>query len=176
MTFLLHSYTAKRVQSPPKPISTSLNRSRDGSQRSSVSTPVPVNNGEIPEPRGTSGRVPTPRPKFPIKREGLSLLASPVLDDEFGKTYDLDVIAIHGLNGHPRDIWTYDEAESQVFWPQDFLPKILPGARIFTYRYDSSLFWSSSTGDIDTYAKGLLDQLNLERQQAPAVCTLFLLD
>ena len=98
-------------------------------------------------------------------------MASPVLDDDFGETYDLDVIAIHGLNGHPRDTWTYGEAEGQVFWLQDFLPKALPGARIFTYGYDSDLFWSSSIGDINTYAKGLLDHLYLERQQGPAVCT-----
>lgn len=175
MTLLVYTYTAKQVQSPPKPISTSLKGSEDGRQPSSVSTPVPANTGKIPKPRDTSGPVPTPRPEFPIKREGLSLLASPVLDDEFGKTYDFDVIAIHGLNGHPRNTWTYDEAEGQVFWLQDFLPKALPGARIFTYGYNSNLFWSSSSGDLDTYAKGLLDHLDLERQQAPGVCTLFLL-
>ena len=175
MTFLVYTDLAKRAQSPPKPVSTSLNGSGDRRQRSSVSTPVPANIGKIPEPRGTSDPVPTPRPKFPIKGEGLSLLASPVLDDEFGKTYDFDVIAIHGLNGHPRDTWTYGEAEGQVFWLQDSLPKALPGARIFTYGYDSKLFWSSSTDDIDTFAKGLLDHLDLERQQGPAICTLFLL-
>lgn len=175
MPFLVFPYTAKQKQSPPKPISTSLNGSGDRRQRSSVSIPVPANIGKVPDPRGTSAHVPTPLPKFPIKTEGLSLLASPVLDGEFGTTYDFDVIAIHGLNGHPRDTWTYDKAEGQVFWLQDFLPKALPGARIFTYGYDSNLFLSSSTGDIDTYAKGLLDHLNLERQQAPAVGTLFLL-
>lgn len=159
---------SKVHDSPPRPISTSLNDAGNRRQQSSISTPVPARIGKVPESTGTSAPVPNPRSDFPIKIEGLNLLASPILDNEFGKTYDLDVIAIHGLNGHPRDTWTYGEAEGQVFWLQDFLPKALPGARIFTYGYDSSLFWTSSTGDIDTYAKGLLDHLNLERQEAPA--------
>ncbi|CAD6581928.1 MAG: hypothetical protein ASARMPRED_000737 [Alectoria sarmentosa] len=143
--------------------------SGDRHQRSSISAPVlvPAQIVGVPEAKGASAPVPSTRPKSP-KREGLSLLSSPVLDDEFGTTYELDVIAIHGLNGHPRDTWTSGKADDGVFWLQDLLPKALPGARIFTYGYDSRLFWSPSTGDIDTYAKVLLDCLNLERPQSSA--------
>lgn len=90
-------------------------------------------------------------------------------------TYDMDVIAIHGLGGHPRNSWTCENAEGQVFWLQDLLPKALPGARIFTYGYNSEIFFSPSTANIDTYAKGLLDHLVVEREQSLAVCTMFLI-
>lgn len=95
--------------------------SGDRHQRSSISAPVPARIVGLPEPKGASAPVPSPRPKSP-KREGLSLLSSPVLDDEFGKTYELDVIAVHGLNGHPRDTWTNGKADDGVFWLQDLLP------------------------------------------------------
>ena len=98
-------------------------------------------------------------------------LAGPGEDAESASTYDLDVVAIHGLNGHPLKTWTYTKTEGQVFWLQEFLPKALPGARVFTYGYDSRTLFSPSTGDIGSYAKGLLDYLNLERQST-AVCLL----
>ncbi|KAI9660254.1 MAG: hypothetical protein M1831_003562 [Alyxoria varia] len=97
----------------------------------------------------------------PLKREGLTLL-NEVPDGT--NQYDLDVIAVHGLNGHPRDSWTFKNGRTKVYSLQDFLPKALPGARIFTYGYDSRPFFSQSTGDISAYGRALLEELSLARE------------
>ncbi len=168
MPCFVYTIKAKHAQVPPKPKLTSSNSSGDKHQQESVSVPVPPNIPQVSEPSSTSASVSTHQPK-PPKREGLIQLAGPGKDAESATTYNFDVVAIHGLNGHPLDTWTYKKTDGQVFWLQDLLPKALPGARIFTYAYDSRTFFSPSTGDIGTYGKGLLDYLNLERQST-AVC------
>ncbi|KAG4293484.1 hypothetical protein FPRO06_00069 [Fusarium proliferatum] len=55
----------------------------------------------------------------------------------------LDIITIHGFQGY--DTWEYrthgdTDNSKTVFWARDFLPKDLPAARIFTYRYLSTAF------------------------------------
>ncbi|MCJ1377534.1 hypothetical protein MMC17_000629 [Xylographa soralifera] len=138
-------------------------RAGDVYQQGSNFSPVPERGTQVCERTEASGSVPNSQRK-PLKREGLSLLTSPPEANEHGTTYNLDLIAIHGLNGHPRDTWTAKDAGGEVFWLEDFLPKALPGARIFTYGYDSRTFFSPSTGDTAAYAKGLLDELSLERR------------
>jgi len=46
--------------------------------------------------------------------------------------YDVDVIAIHGLNGDPLMTWTHSDG---TLWLRDLLPDTLPGANIYTYCY-----------------------------------------
>lgn len=87
--------------------------------------------------------------------------------------YDLDVVAIHGLTGHPFGTWTYNKRGTNVLWLQDLLPKALPGAKIYTYGYDADLIFSSSIVDIGSCAKALLDGLLLERD-TPEVCLMAL--
>lgn len=155
-----------RTQRSLEPRRTLLDELEDNRQRSSLSAPTPANIGIS----GSNNASP-PAPIGPsvFSKEGLIQLAVPRGIIETEETYDLDVIAIHGLNGHPRDTWTSGKKEGQVFWLQDFLPKALPGARIYTYGYNSNIFFSKSTGDIGSYAKGLLDHLILERKST-AVC------
>ncbi|KAI2623161.1 hypothetical protein GGR54DRAFT_629751 [Hypoxylon sp. NC1633] len=47
----------------------------------------------------------------------------------------LDIVAIHGLNGHPDKTWT---AGNGVHWLRDLLPKDLPNVRILTWGYDAN--------------------------------------
>jgi len=100
----------------------------------------------------------------------LILLSAPTLNVEPQAGYDLDVVAIHGLTGNPRKIWTYNEHGRHVLWLQDLLPKALPGANIYTYGYDADLFFSSSIVDIGSCAKALLDRLLIVRDPL-AVCS-----
>jgi hypothetical protein len=51
----------------------------------------------------------------------------------------VDIVLVHGLNGHPRDTWT---ADNGVFWPSQLLPQSLQ-ARVLVYGYD---------GDLSTFA------------------------
>ncbi|MCJ1285009.1 hypothetical protein MMC26_004346 [Xylographa opegraphella] len=138
---------------------------RKGSINQRESNPVPVPESGIQPYEQTKDpdHMQNLQPKL-LRREGLSLLTGPPGASDNGTIYDVDVIAIHGLNGHPRNTWTAKHAGAEVFWLQDLLPKALPGARILTYGYDSRTFFSPSTGNMAAYAKGLLDELDLERR------------
>lgn len=45
----------------------------------------------------------------------------------------VDIVAIHGLNGHREKTWT---ASNEVHWLRDLLPEDVPQARIFSWGYD----------------------------------------
>ncbi|KAI1772656.1 hypothetical protein F4818DRAFT_453453 [Hypoxylon cercidicola] len=47
----------------------------------------------------------------------------------------LDIVAIHGLNGHREKTWT---ADNGVHWLRTLLPKDLPNVRIVTWGYDAN--------------------------------------
>lgn len=59
-----------------------------------------------------------------------------------------------------------------MLWLEDFLPEVLPHARIMTFGYDSSLLLSHSKGRIEHFAIDLLNRLWMLRQ-SPEVCLLF---
>jgi hypothetical protein len=75
-------------------------------------------------------------------------------------TYHLDVIALHGLNGDAINTWTN---RNKQLWLKEFLPRSVPGARVYTFGYDSKIF-SRSNADIGDFARRLLSELSLERQ------------
>jgi hypothetical protein len=61
----------------------------------------------------------------------------------------VDIVAIHGLNGHYVNTWTTAlEDGSQVNWLRDLLPKEVPNARIMSFSYNSTVLFSKSTSDI----------------------------
>ncbi|GAW26797.1 putative tol protein [Rosellinia necatrix] len=80
-----------------------------------------------------------------------------------------DIVAVHGLNGKARDTWTHQE--SGKLWLEDFLPKVIPQARIMTFGYNSSLLLSHAKGRIEDFARQLLDKL-WEMRNSPEVCLL----
>ncbi|KAF2679629.1 hypothetical protein K458DRAFT_115480 [Lentithecium fluviatile CBS 122367] len=47
----------------------------------------------------------------------------------------VDIIAVHGLNGHRDETWT---ATNGTHWLRDLLPKDIPNARIFCWGYDAN--------------------------------------
>jgi hypothetical protein len=96
---------------------------------------------------------------FPLKADNTD-------SDPSLPTYHLDVIALHGLNGDAFNTWTN---KNKQMWLEDFLPRSLPGARIYTFGYDSTIF-SRSNADIGDFARKLLSQLSLERQ-SESVCS-----
>ncbi|GAW10773.1 hypothetical protein ANO14919_001080 [Xylariales sp. No.14919] len=83
-----------------------------------------------------------------------------------------DIVAVHGLNGKARDTWKHQE--SGMLWLEDFLPEVIPQARIMTFGYNSSLLLSHSKGRIEEFARQLLDKLwemrnSLETRKRPLI-------
>ena len=87
---------------------------------------------------------------------GMFILA----DKAEGETAVVDIIAIHGLNGHYRRTWTAVSKSGREYnWLQDFLPKQTPNARIMSYGYNSAVQFSKLTADIGAFADVLLEDI-----------------
>lgn len=72
----------------------------------------------------------------------------------------VDIVAIHGLNGHYENTWTTKKGDgTPVNWLRDLLPKQIQDARIMSFSYNSRVQFSKSTSDIFVFADELLEQL-----------------
>ncbi|MCJ1260408.1 hypothetical protein MMC22_000269 [Lobaria immixta] len=78
----------------------------------------------------------------------------------------VDIIAIHGLNGHALKTWTSEESQSSWLQDKEMLPKILRNARILTWGYDANvtaLLGSTSSDRILQHAQTLVANLEADR-------------
>ncbi|PSS20674.1 hypothetical protein M430DRAFT_41958 [Amorphotheca resinae ATCC 22711] len=103
-----------------------------------------------------------PRTAQPAQQFGLLPLNSYTAVHPSSQTYHIDVVAIHGLNGNAYTTWTNKRHQ---LWLQEFLPSALPGARIYTFSYDSRIFSRSASG-INEFAQSLLSELEKKRRTA----------
>lgn len=80
---------------------------------------------------------------------------------------EVDIVAVHGLNGTARKTWT--DPASRTLWleDEDLLPASFPKARIMTYGYDSVLAFTSPAG-LESFARDLLKRLRILRASAEA--------
>jgi hypothetical protein len=96
-------------------------------------------------------------------RLGLQLVPVPAVEPLDGRpSYNIDVVAVHGLGGDPYDTWTSTPERSggkPTFWLADLLPQELPGARVFTFGYASRPVFTRSVAGIRDYSKQLLQSL-----------------
>lgn len=122
-------------------------------------------------------KLPDATPQAPIGKEqseqlGLFLISDGLTpeNDSRKEAFDVDIIAIHGLNGDPYKTWT--DEKTDTLWLRDLLPHDVPGARIFTYGYPSRLLCSTSEATISNYAEHLLSHLESWRaakEQRPII-------
>ena len=70
--------------------------------------------------------------------------------------FNVDIIAIHGLNGDAFTTWTHANG---TFWLRDLLPECLPGSRVFTYGYPSQVAFNSSYATVRDYSRRLLSSV-----------------
>jgi hypothetical protein len=80
---------------------------------------------------------------------------------------EVDVVFVHGLNGHPYDTWTSEV--SKTFWPAQLLPPILEAekTRIVVYGYDADVtsFTDGVSRDkIHNHAEHLVAELSANRR------------
>ncbi|KAJ1338605.1 nephrocystin-3 [Microdochium nivale] len=75
----------------------------------------------------------------------------------------IDIVALHGLNGHRQKTWT---AKNGVHWLRDLLPEDLTQARILCWGYDANTHAANrvSWQYLYDHAKSLVSDLCSERQ------------
>ncbi|KAI0102848.1 quinon protein alcohol dehydrogenase-like superfamily [Nemania sp. FL0031] len=119
-----------------------------------------------------------------VKDLGFTILANP-------DSATVDIILIHGLQGHPKNTWLYSPPKEkpsffsskpkkpqsqatrlqETFWPLDILSRDFEGARIMTYGYDSRVTrWFHGPAmklDIDQYGESLLNATEASRRGNP---------
>lgn len=75
---------------------------------------------------------------------------------------DVDLIAIHGLGGHPSKTWT----SGQKNWLRDFLPFDISALRVLTFGYDSTMAFNGFRAGSNTteVAQMLVDAITRLRK------------
>lgn len=78
----------------------------------------------------------------------------------------VDIVAVHGLNGHYEKTWTATLRNgTKVNWLRDLLPQQVRNTRIMSFSYESTVQFSKSTSDIFTFADQLLEYILASRQK-----------
>ncbi|GAW20598.1 hypothetical protein ANO14919_101060 [Xylariales sp. No.14919] len=73
----------------------------------------------------------------------------------------IDVIAIHGINGHWKTTW--EDEETGTNWLQHSIPKHLKTARVMAFSYNSAVQFSKSVSSVANFAEQLLESLMAQR-------------
>jgi pimeloyl-ACP methyl ester carboxylesterase len=71
----------------------------------------------------------------------------------------IDIVLVHGLNGTRSTTWTSRQNE---FWPS-WIVEDFPGARVWVYGYNSSVWLSSSRDHLIVHAIKFLEELASHR-------------
>ncbi|KAI8623314.1 hypothetical protein F5Y19DRAFT_459002 [Xylariaceae sp. FL1651] len=88
-----------------------------------------------------------------------------ILTDQDDQDPDaIDIVALHGLNGHWKETWRATNSTGGSMWLQDFLPYQIPRARVMSFGYDSLVF-SKSVANVSIFAEQLLEALMAERNR-----------
>ena len=83
------------------------------------------------------------------------------------EVFDLDIVAVHGLGGDFFKTWTRTadaHGENDVIWLSQLLPIDLPGARVYSFGYDSGPAFSKSVATIRDFSRQLLQSLLAQSQ------------
>ncbi len=149
---LLPNDEAKDLPSPSKSRSSLLASSLSifGSRRSNKARNTSIGSSDL----GSAGLVQQDTPESAEELTGLHVLRSGV------EPVDFDIVAVHGLEGHPYATWTHP---NNHLWLRDSLPDHLPNTRVMTFGYDAAVF-TKSVADVRATARALLSELNTRRK------------
>ncbi|CAN9330860.1 unnamed protein product [Alternaria alternata] len=91
---------------------------------------------KAPVKTSTSSIVAAPAVSLPAQAAGAVLQGLQVVCE--GTNPVIDIVAVHGLNGHCEKTWTAAKGANSVNWLRDLLPHDLPDARILSWGYDAN--------------------------------------
>jgi hypothetical protein len=97
---------------------------------------------------------------FRLDKESSTLSFEP--SEGITTIYNADIIAIHGLGGTAYKTWTHSNGK---LWLRDFAPNEFPGARIYTFGYDSGVAFSRGAGSLNDFARSFLGAIQSERRK-----------
>lgn len=90
-----------------------------------------------------------------------------ILVDQPGDRLDcVDIVALHGLNGHRDLTWTDRVTGLNWLSNENCLSKDIPNARILTFGYNSKTYFSRSKSNIQDFASELLVAISTQRRSA----------
>ncbi|KAI5780133.1 hypothetical protein EDC01DRAFT_669267 [Geopyxis carbonaria] len=107
------------------------------------------------------------QPLSAAERHGLFILHLPQPSnqtDTLEEEIIVDIVAIHGLGGHPYKTWT--DKNNGVNWLRDLLPKQIPNSRIMTFGYAADIAFTRSISGVKEFAHSLLDKLKSSRSSS----------
>ncbi|KAK4203134.1 hypothetical protein QBC40DRAFT_167527 [Triangularia verruculosa] len=96
---------------------------------------------------------------------GLYVVHEPPLDGREEGEKVLDIVLVHGLNGHCVQTWTHPGISwsdwlkgipQSVFWPTELLPERITNTRIMTYQYGSKALLNTSVATLSDTADDLM--------------------
>jgi hypothetical protein len=120
------------------------------------------------EPETSEDEASMPVEQLKFSKYGLFPLVKPEVqptDSETDVQYDLDIVAVHGLNGKYLRTW---EHQGGYCWLRDSLPTDLPGSRIFSFGYPSEVAFSRSAAGVSEFATQLLANM-MAMRSTPSV-------
>lgn len=86
-----------------------------------------------------------------------------LIDQPADRQGSVDIVALHGLNGHRDLTWTDRETGLNWLSNENCLPEEIPNARILTFGYNSKTYFSRAKSDIQDFASELLVAINTRR-------------
>jgi hypothetical protein len=81
-----------------------------------------------------------------------------------GRERCVDIIAIHGLNGHYEATWTDRTTGANWLKDPEFIRKDIPNARIQSFGYNSISYFSTSNANVRDFASELLASIKSSRR------------
>jgi hypothetical protein len=96
-----------------------------------------------------------------LNAQGLATTERTTVANGSAQIYPIDVVAVHGITGDAYHTWTH--SNNKRLWLRDFLNDDLPGARIFSYGYDASVFFTLNKGGLEDFAQTLLGHIKQTR-------------
>ncbi|KAE8446972.1 hypothetical protein EG329_011454 [Mollisiaceae sp. DMI_Dod_QoI] len=82
------------------------------------------------------------------------------------KGHCVDIIAIHGLNGHYQGTWADRTTGANWLIDREFLANDIPNARIQSFGYNSISYFSKSNANVQDFASELLAAIKSSRRTA----------